>query len=108
MWGQMNELKAAVSEGGGEIFVLGSLWEEMGVRDGEQRREGETGETVSQGLLSGVSHKEAAMNFSRPISQPILFISLASISRLPLSIDFPQSSVRSSRVHLQCGPVNVH
>ena len=30
----MNELNTVVSEGGGEIFVLGSLWQKMGVRDG--------------------------------------------------------------------------
>lgn len=36
----MNELNTAVSEGG-EIFVLGSLWQKMGVRDGiERERQG--------------------------------------------------------------------
>ena len=37
----MNELNTAVSEGGEESFVLGSLWQKMGVRDGGQHSEGE-------------------------------------------------------------------
>ena len=50
----MNELNIAVSEGGEESFVLGSLWQKTGVRDGGQHREGEAGETRSQGLMREV------------------------------------------------------
>lgn len=41
-WGQMNQLKTEVFEGGGEISLLGYLWPKVGMvdrkQDGKERR----------------------------------------------------------------------
>lgn len=85
----MNELNTAVSEGGGELFVLGSLWQKMGVRDGSSIGRERQGKPEAGAHESGESHQEAATTFSLPIPLPTVFVSLTPISRLPLSMGFP-------------------